>query len=879
MLAISRPRLMPAARALRAAGALPVILPIMLLVALCLGGQAPAPAAKPAPPPPKDSFVWPGHTIAGAAPTEQGPFTLTPDEAAESKREVVDKEGKKTQEPTALQYRVSRRVLARARGPITVVNCPFIPFDAIDPGLYRVRARIAFDGDLGVSGTPIVLAANSTGPEEIQRYNVTRSFCPLDFAEAEKYTEISLLFEVAPAGDKRLPTRRIYDSFRWGGIYYEVYPDAQKPAPSTNKPDPRAGVSVNLSLPPTNFSVGSGMPSNSLRWLRVDWVRMDRIEPSPSIAVRHVHAQKVWMRPGMENAFEVALENFRDGPQKRKVDLVLERGLNERSVIDTREVELAPGERKTYSVVWKTDEKTPLWGWRAVAEVRPPGSASGSPATIAAESSASECFSVHPLMYAVQNAGMADTSNDPFRQPTPYKNIHEVFASSGGDCAGIMPRKDAWIMGISSGGVPQTFKLVEYAARKNLEQGVSTMMYLFGGGTGTYAMDLYVQHPEWFSGRSNMTDNYYAMRRAREEYIENYDFEKGPPPTFEIPMHWIEPGMNHWFPELKEKIEREAVEFVKRTGYQGIRFDVGIFAPKTTTTVLGTPLPFDMAKAQEHAAKNFNDFRDKLRAVNPNFEFGANMDSWNYLEQVGVRKVTPRPPEEFPEFVALMKAHGSIVDEGTMNHPRIDHYMNRFEDAWWSLNEKRRVVRRLGGYYQHFGPFRAGGNFCHDDIYWGVMMVVSGIYSYSGTSAPAYSQASLGEFITRYSEFFRSDTLKPLDDAADLLTHDAGGDLWFAQAATWDDVGGKRRYVIPLLNPPVVERFRLNKTNEMPRPIEPFNITLAVPAGHRSGEAWMLSWEPKVEAVKLESKLEGGKLKIKFPGLKLCRTLVVEFQK
>ena len=65
-----------------------------------------------------------------------------------------------------------------------------------------------------------------------------------------------------------------------------------------------------------------------------------------------------------------------------------------------------------------------------------------------------------------------------------------------------------------------------------------------------------------------------------------------------------------------------------------------------------------------HAAKNFNDFKDTLRGRFPGFEFGANMDTWAYLEQVGSRKVTAKAPEEYPEFLAFEEGErASLYDD------------------------------------------------------------------------------------------------------------------------------------------------------------------------------------------------------------------------
>jgi hypothetical protein len=222
-----------------------------------------------------------------------------------------------------------------------------------------------------------------------------------------------------------------------------------------------------------------------------------------------------------------------------------------------------------------------------------------------------------------------------------------------------------------------------------------------------------------------------------------------------------------------------------------------------------------------------------------------------------------------------------LMDEGTMLAPLYDHYMNRFQDALWGMCQKRAVTRRCGGVYQLFSPHRDGtGHFAHDDIYWAVMTIASGSYYIGAYAAPPYSEASAGAFITRFGEFFRSKNLQPLADAEQKILVDAPAEIWFADTAVWEDAAGRRRYVIPLINPPVAERLRRNKTNELPPPImEPFNVEVAVPEGFKSAQAWMLTWEPAIFSQRLESKLAGGKLKVSFPALQLFRTLVVEFEK
>ena len=476
----------------------------------------------------------------------------------------------------------------------------------------------------------------------------------------------------------------------------------------------------------------------------------------------------------------------------------------------------------------------------------------------------------------MQIAGGNHRRLDPFREKESPQNLIEVFAATPGDCAQILPKSDAWVCGMSP--VAQSFPIVRAVTSHNRELGVATHMYLFAGGTGEAVMDLHIRRPEWLGAHPNATDQFYSLRSAAREALVKHDFTQGPFTMPKIPH--VEVGLNHWFPPLMDQITREAIEFARRTGYEGIRFDVGLFAPNRVVSVLGEKLPFHEADKMPHAARNFQQFERALRGAFPNFEFGANMDSWAYLENVGLRGITPPPPESYPEFIAFAKAGGLFMDEGTMSAPLLDHYMNRFQDALWSMTRKREMARRFGGVYQLFSPHRDGsGHFAHDDVCWTTMIIAAGCnYIGSFTAAP-YSEDSPGEFITRFSEFFRSPGLKPLTNAEDIIYLDSPSVLWFADTAVAEDRGRARRYVIPIINPPVHERMRRNKSNELPPPInDPFRIEVKVPAGFRSARAWMLTWEPRVAAVPLPATIVAGKARVQFPGVKLFRTLVVEFE-
>jgi hypothetical protein len=306
-----------------------------------------------------------------------------------------------------------------------------------------------------------------------------------------------------------------------------------------------------------------------------------------------------------------------------------------------------------------------------------------------------------------------------------------------------------------------------------------------------------------------------------------------------------------------------------------------MFGPRSDVTCYGEKLPYDMTNAMPVGARNFNGYCEALRKAYPGFEFGANMDTWAYLENVGKRSQLAPDPETYPEFVAFAKAGGMFMDEGTMDAPIFFHYMNRFEDGLWGMCQKREMARRFGGIYQLFSPHRDGnGYFAHDDIYWTAMTIASGSYYIGRYSAMPYSDGSVGQFINRFGEYFHSKGLKPLAGAADQILVDAPGNVWYADAAVCEEIGPRRRYVIPLLNAPINERMRRNKTGELPPPInDPFPVEVTIPEGYKTAKAWMLTWEPAIGAQSLPVTLAKGRAKVQFPALQLFRTLVMEFER
>ena len=136
--------------------------------------------------------------------------------------------------------------------------------------------------------------------------------------------------------------------------------------------------------------------------------------------------------------------------------------------------------------------------------------------------------------------------------------------------------------------------------------------------------------------------------------------------------------------------------------------------------------------------------------------------------------------------------------------------------------------------------------------------------------------------MTRFSEFLYDLKLQPLASAADKIRIDADQELWYADGARWRDLAdGRRRYVIPLINPPTIERFLLrDRISELPEPLrEPFPVEIEMPEGFSGAKVFMLTGEPRTAVVELAADTAKKRVDFKVPNLTIYRVLVVEFSK
>src|SRR5205823_13245601 len=143
----------------------------------------------------------------------------------------------------------------------------------------------------------------------------------------------------------KLDARRPRHSWNHSDFMTEAYPGYTNAAAKPPEIKPPHGIKIQVSLPRTAYNVASGMPPNSLRSVSVDWIRCERV--NPGFAVRYVRPLKHWLRPGEEQSFDTAVENFSTEAITRTLALVLERGCGETQALAKQSITLAPGESRT----------------------------------------------------------------------------------------------------------------------------------------------------------------------------------------------------------------------------------------------------------------------------------------------------------------------------------------------------------------------------------------------------------------------------------------------------------------------------------------------------------------------------------------------------
>jgi len=804
---------------------------------------------------------------------------------------VADDEG--AQGGKALNVRVDKRIIRDADIPI--VRTPGLTRDQAPVGLYRVTARIKLSGMLNVIGTAIHFASTPP-PVENARY-VDPTLHGFHFKTEDAYQEFSYLVEVVEPDfitqrPIRLEAQGALGNFpgtreRWLRLKAGTEPTStqkfeqereklrQDPARRKQALDQwsRETLFADLTFLRTPIK-GYGRTYNSIQSLTVDWIQIERLDTPTTLTVRQVLPQKVWPRPGDEQTFRVWLHNRTGKDQKGQLRLKVIHGLQSEIEVGTREVALADGQYAIVDVPWQTEKAKDLWGCQVVAEVLAEGKA---------VSSADEVFSVHQNPWAVMNFGGANRSRNPYHELPYYRNYCESFGVTPGDSLKVWPDEPDLPYFTGMSGYLTSVDHQRYLAEHNRTVGVASFMYLCGNGSGLPVQEAYLRHPEWFPDRIRWSDQAEELERDNRKRMLEIWQKDGAFDFKEFKTLHVEALPNGAFDEFVQQMTDGIIKNMTYVGYDGIRWDTYGGVNVMSTTRMGVKAGTgDAAKDAAQSAAKMRKLRDDIRAKAPNYTEGFNGTPGGITSMFYERGEKRPDVDATPCFRAALEGGASLMDEGWMNAIGYTDPRNVARDYLYAARNECDTARRAGGFFHTFSPMRDGTPYFSSSIVYYTLLVVMAGAQYPGSFAcTPGSETGLAHFATRFSEFLWDNKLMWLQNAGKIVRVDAPNELWFDETVVWRDLpDGRRRYVIPLVNPPTFERFLQDRFGELPRPIrEPFAMEVKVPDGFSQAEVWMLSAEPRAAATHLKASVAAGAVSFEVPDLILYRVIVVEFQR
>jgi hypothetical protein len=797
-------------------------------------------------------------------------------------------------EAKALRVMVDARALQE--GAIPILRSPDL---AVPVGTYKVTARLKMTGMLNVIGNGIRF--NSApwprhGEPDVlgHQMKVLRYWEPslhgYHFAEEDVYQEFSYLVEVAEPNEVTLRPQRPGGLNPFGAIIPKADLEAWKKGEGTPwerkakadaKPAPtdpaelaklRQGrLNVQLDFLPTE-PLGFGRVQPSMRHVTVDWLKVER-QPEPArLVLRQILPTKLWLRPGDETAFDVWLHNRSGAPRQGTVRVKVQHGVTGELAVAERQVELPDHGYRVERVAW-TAPATDLWGCTAVAELIVGGEVVGR---------VEEYFSVHRNPWAVQNHSGANRWRDPYYRLPGYRNYVEMFGGTPGD--GLKPFPDdpaqPYVSGMS--GYTTHMDVQKMYVEHNKRIGVASFLYIQpANGTSVFPQLLYEQHPDWFSGSLEWNDQMHdkweaAIADLRTRWNAGQPIEVLVPPGL---LH-IEAPLNYGIPWIYDNLAAGAIANVVHVGWDGIRWDAD-FPVRTVTNKHQPYGPGSPAADRQLSAELTKRFKAAARAKAPWYTEGANIGT---PEQVWNRKyehATEQPPTDYHD--AFLADGSSAMAEDWMSAWIFTDARNVIADYYWGARRCVEWCRQRGGFWHSFPPDRDATPFFTQSMFYYNLLIPLAGGSYPGSySCTPGSDTGIAQFVTRASEFLYDLELQPLPQADELVKVDADQELWYADGTRWRDLpDGRRRYVIPLINPPTIERFLLrDRFSELPEPLrEPFPVEIELPAGFRSARAFMITAEPRTAVVELKAEVDGDLVTVEVPELVIYRLLVVEFSK
>jgi len=606
----------------------------------------------------------------------------------------------------------------------------------------------------------------------------------------------------------------------------------------------------------TRGTRGPATPQSTLRYLTVDWVKLEKLPEPDHLTIRQINCRYAWRRPGEEQIFSVWMHNRSGAEQTSSLRLVLSSGLKHRETLWEGDVKLPANGYCWVTRSWKIPANQRLWGQAVAAQIVKGGQVVSEERT---------WFSLHPFSNAVMipNQGNCPRFLHPYASSPPATQTHAELVAAGCtiyDSAGVVPDPEAFHEPYRSGnaGFRMSIPTLASMTRGLRSRGIAPFFYLESHGTGTRACEIYADHPDW---------------------------------VVEIPtaMESANPGafltLNGIVKENVDRIIDGSLKLCEATDFRAIRWDGLPFRAYDAKSLGGS---WGKTKDELNAisVQNLRRFRSEVRARFPGFELRAN---------AGIGRLADRQEDPYdfdkafeilkgdPLLLELVSDHGSCMEEFWMGYASFGSYRNDCRNYLRAAHFENAAFKTAGGHNAHMLWFYDGlCQYTPDEIYQQLFSFLGGAHLDATFGPIPESICDLGVYATRFSEFFWDPELRPISDMAGKVEVDADVDLWYTETGfekPMPDAGFIR--VIPVINPPVTELWLRNKFGQLPEPIrQPLPMIVRKPQGYENVRGvYILDNSPFPEVREIAFEDGGTHVRFEIPELIVFKVIVMEFAK
>lgn len=655
------------------------------------------------------------------------------------------------------------------------------------PGRYRasLRLRSPKQNDTLVAGTAAQLSLR-VGEDVL----ATRPCGRFSFSGPDEYEDLSLTFLLARKGRPRLVFTWLRDAEVSAEAAAETAPTTPNIATGDGEDEAgemEAGV-IELELKDVDFPC-----------LLADRVTLERV--GGDVLLERVWPQKVHCAPGEANPIDVRVLNVGTEERTVRVRATMVAGVEERTPLGERTVELDAGAAADLHFDWEATERE--YGHEVRVELFDGDQLLDR---------GSEYFGVSRNIWqvAIQSPGFIEwvplAHKIDGKVPADrraYTNVYEAFSWAPCSFTDLTPDMEEWWTGQNNfhHNVHVLRRWMELAHRN----GMKMITYSFPTACGAVGMEFARQHPDWITNWNIGLGISYTVQDLR---WRRWAWERGKPFLATVSRQWHSAGIDRGHLGAINFGAEEIVRSARTHGWDGVRFD-GIWR--------WSPL------GGEHVQRQFEELGIEAEARKLYPDRYGKKEKWT-ADEVSYRNIKwgkHRILNDLPEFV-LSYNFGIAHEEsgaktprafteacaggGQIMNERLRQYSGRWDTYAKFIMKEADIVRERGGHFVICGLDGEGA--CEMDRTYLKIFTLAGrahpylyTYRWGDSSVGTYSQ-----FATRYSELLWHPDWQGLVNAEEVLDVKSAAPIWWQWHATWRKAGEATQILVHLIAEPTTEK-------------------------------------------------------------------------